>query len=155
MIAESTVGIDPHVTCAIGIASGGIKPARLMADYLKVPFHTVTARHNKSDAPFQQATGDVEVRLPDNLPRLLTGTVLLVDDIAGTGATFAAVTDALKDRLDRSAEVMTAALFRNRGCTQNPDRWAWTVDDWVTFPWENPHFGPTRPVPTLRRVRAR
>ncbi|MFG2844096.1 hypothetical protein ACGF12_13110 [Kitasatospora sp. NPDC048296] len=50
MIAESVVGTDPEVTCVIGIASGGTKPARLMADYLKVPFHAVTARHNKSDA---------------------------------------------------------------------------------------------------------
>ncbi|MFJ6381436.1 phosphoribosyltransferase [Kitasatospora sp. NPDC092039] len=155
LIAESVVGIDPDVTCVIGIASGGIKPARLMAAYLKVPFHTVTARHNTSNALFQQATGDVEVVLPDTLPECLSGTVLLVDDIAGTGATFAAVSDALNDRLDHSAEIMTAALFRNRGCVQNPDRWAWNVDDWVVFPWETPHHGLTRPVPTLKWVSAR
>ncbi|MEV7028297.1 hypothetical protein, partial [Kitasatospora sp. NPDC093558] len=54
LLAESVVGTDPAVSCVIGIASGGIEPARIMADYLKVPFHTVTARHNTSDAPFQQ-----------------------------------------------------------------------------------------------------
>ncbi|MFD5434738.1 phosphoribosyltransferase [Kitasatospora sp. NPDC127067] len=155
LIAESVVGIDPDVTCVIGIASGGTKPARLMADYLKVPFHTVTARHNKSDAPFQHATGDVAVRLSNCLPERLSGTVLLVDDIAGTGATFAGVTDALNDRLDDSAEIMTAALFRNRGCAQTPDRWAWTINDWVVFPWEDAHQGQTQPVPPLRQVSAR
>ncbi|MFG2913122.1 phosphoribosyltransferase [Kitasatospora sp. NPDC048298] len=154
MIAESVVGIDPDVSCVIGIASGGTKPARLVADYLKVRFHTVTAKHNKNNAPFQQATGDVEVALPDTLPEHLSGTVLLVDDIAGTGATFAAVADALNDRLDYSAEIMTAALFRNRGCPKKPDRWAWTVDDWVVFPWESPHHGPTQPVPALKQVSA-
>ncbi|WP_181970417.1 phosphoribosyltransferase [Kitasatospora xanthocidica] len=155
LIAESVVGIDPDVTCVIGIASGGIKPARLMADYLKVPLHTVTAKHNKSDAPFQQATGDVAVRLANSLPGRLSGTVLLVDDIAGTGATFTAVSNALNDRLDYSTEIMTAALFRNRGCTQTPDRWAWSVDDWVVFPWETPHSGQTQPVPALKWVSAR
>ncbi|WP_331745101.1 phosphoribosyltransferase [Kitasatospora sp. NBC_01300] len=155
MIAESVVGIDQDVSCVIGIASGGIKPARLMADYLKVPFHSVTAKHNKSDAPFQQATGKVEVLFADALPERFTGTVLLVDDIAGTGATFAAVADALSHRLDDDAEIMTAALFRNQGCMHKPDRWAWTVNDWVVFPWETPHHGQTHPVPTLRWVSAR
>ncbi|MFJ9846179.1 phosphoribosyltransferase family protein [Kitasatospora sp. NPDC101155] len=83
MIAQSVVGTDPEVTCVIGIASGGIKPASLMADYLKVPFHTVTARHNEGDAAWQQATGDVEVLLTDTFPERLAGMVLLVDDIAG------------------------------------------------------------------------
>ncbi|MFE5587320.1 phosphoribosyltransferase [Kitasatospora sp. NPDC056531] len=155
MLAESVVGTDPEVTCVIGIASGGIKPARLMADYLKVPFHAVTARHNKSDAPWQQATGDVEVLLTDPLPERLAGTVLLVDDIAGTGATFAAATDALRGRLDDGAAITPVALFRNRGCARKPDRWAWTVNDWVVFPWETPHHGQTQPVPALRRVSIR
>ncbi|MFF2081303.1 phosphoribosyltransferase [Kitasatospora sp. NPDC058162] len=155
MLAESVVGTEPEVTCVIGIASGGTSPARVMADYLKVPFHTVTARHNASDAAFQQATGTVEVLLPEALPGRFTGTVLLVDDITGTGATFAAVTDALRARFADGAAVMTAALFRNRGCPLNPDRWAWTVNDWVVFPWERPHHGLTQPVPALRRVNAR
>ncbi|MFD7902960.1 phosphoribosyltransferase [Kitasatospora sp. NPDC059747] len=155
LLAESVVGTDPAVGCVIGIASGGIEPARLMADYLKVPFHAVTARHNMSDALFQQATGDVRVLLSDTLPARFSGTVLLVDDIAGTGATFAAVTNALASRLDAAAAIMTAALFRNRGCPQNPDRWAWTVNDWVVFPWENPPQGQTQPVPALRRVNSR
>ncbi|MEU6974066.1 phosphoribosyltransferase [Kitasatospora aureofaciens] len=155
LLAESVIGTEPQVTCVVGIASGGTHPARVMADYLKVPCHTITARHNTSDAAFQQATGDVEVILPEELPGRFTGTVLLVDDIAGTGATFAAVTDALRGRLADHAAIMTAALFRNRGCLQNPDRWAWSVNDWVAFPWESPHDGLTQPVPALRRVNSR
>ncbi|MFF3071132.1 phosphoribosyltransferase [Kitasatospora sp. NPDC057904] len=155
LLAESVVGIEPAVGCVIGIASGGIEPARIMADYLKTPFHAVTARHNTSDALFQKATGDVRVLLPDTLPARFTGTVLLVDDIIGTGATFAAVTDALHHLLADNATIMTAALFRNRGCPQNPHRWAWTVNDWVVFPWEIQPQGQTQPVPALRRVNSR
>ncbi|MFF2955871.1 phosphoribosyltransferase [Kitasatospora sp. NPDC057965] len=155
LIAESVVGAEPEVSCVIGIASGGIEPARLMANYLKVPFHSVRAKHNKGDALWQQATGNVEVLVDGTLPDRFAGTVLLVDDIAGTGATFSAVTAALSRRLDGGSAIMSAALFRNRGCPQPPDRWAWTVDDWVVFPWETPHRGPTQPLPPLRRVRTR
>ncbi|MFJ3791538.1 phosphoribosyltransferase [Kitasatospora sp. NPDC090091] len=154
LIAESVLGSEPEVSCVIGIASGGIEPARPMADYLKAPFHSVTAKHNRCDAPWQQATGDVEVLVDDTLPDRFGGTVLLVDDIAGTGATFSAVTAALTGRLDDGAAIMSAALFRNRGCARPPDRWAWTVDDWVVFPWERPHHGLTQPLPPLRRVSA-
>ncbi|WP_327673401.1 phosphoribosyltransferase [Kitasatospora sp. NBC_00458] len=155
LIAESVVGTAPDVSCVIGIASGGIEPARLMADYLRVPLHFVTAKHNKGDTPWQQATSNVEVVVDSSLPECFVGTVLLVDDIAGTGATFSAVSEALNGRLDDDAAIMSAALFRNRGCTQPPDRWAWTVNDWVVFPWERPHHGSTQPLPPLRQVSAR
>jgi hypothetical protein len=58
-------------------------------------------------------------------------------------------------RLDDGAVIMSAALFRNRGCTQKPDRWAGTVNDWAVFPWERPHHGQTQPLPALRRVSVR
>ncbi|MCX4758660.1 phosphoribosyltransferase [Kitasatospora purpeofusca] len=152
LLAESTIGSTPAVTCVIGIASGGIRPATVVADYLQVPLHTVTARHNTSDAPWQQATGEVEVLLPERLPDRFEGRILLVDDIAGSGATFTAVTRALTGRLTDGAVVETLALCRNQGCTDAPARWIWTVDDWVVFPSEQAHAGDTRVLPPVRRV---
>ncbi|MGW2544043.1 phosphoribosyltransferase [Kitasatospora sp. NPDC001574] len=152
LLAESVVASTPAVTCVIAIAAGGVRPATVVADHLRVPLHAVTARHNTSDDPWQQATGEVHVLLPDRLPARFEGRVLLVDDIAGSGATFTAVTRALACRLTEGAVVETLALFRNQGCADPPGRWTWTVDDWVVFPWEQPHPGDTRALPPARRV---
>lgn len=152
LLAESTVGSEPPVTTVIGIANGGVKPAKVVADFLMVPLLLVSARHNTSDQPWQQATGRVTVTLPDDLPAPLTGRILLVDDIAGSGATFTAVAQALHGRLGVGAVLQSMALFRNAGCSEGPDRWVWDVDDWVRFPWEDEHPGDTRAVPVPRRV---
>ena len=155
LLAESTVGGEPAVTAVIGIANGGVKPATVAADFLKVPLYLASARHNTSDQPWQQATGQVSVILPDDLPTLFTGRVLLVDDIAGSGATFLAVAQAQHGRLGAGAVLQTVALCRNAGCTDGPDRWIWDVDDWVVFPWEAPHTAQVRAMPVPRRVMTR
>ncbi|MFJ8043814.1 phosphoribosyltransferase [Kitasatospora sp. NPDC096147] len=152
LLAESMVGFAPTVSAVIGIANGGIKPATVVADYLGIPLLTAIARHNTSDEPWQQATGQVTVSLPAGLPATLEGTVLLVDDIAGSGATFDAVTTALTPRLQPGSSVLRLALCRNAGCSNGPDRWVWNVDDWVVFPWEDPHDGDTRLMPAPRGV---
>ncbi|MFD0274682.1 phosphoribosyltransferase [Kitasatospora sp. NPDC127111] len=153
LLAESKVGSAPPVSAVIGIANGGLKPAAVIAEYLGVPLHTATARHNTSNEPWQQATGHVTVALPADLPAALDRTVLLVDDIAGSGATFNAVATALAPRLAVGSAVRTLALCRNIGCAEGPDRWIWDVDDWVVFPWETPHTGETRRLPAPREVR--
>ncbi|WP_181799491.1 phosphoribosyltransferase [Kitasatospora acidiphila] len=152
LIAESVVGCEPPVTAVVGIANGGTRPATVIADYLKVPLHLIIARHNPTDELWQQATGDVTVTLPGGLPRQFDGTVLLVDDIAGSGATFTAVSRAL---LGTGAVLKTAALCRNAGCAEGPDRWVWDVDDWVVFPWEATHSGETRQLPVPKEVATR
>src|SRR5690606_41801595 len=48
------------------------------------------------------------------------------------------VRSAIDPYLQPDAVVRTVALCRNAGATLNPDLWAWTVDDWVHFPWEPP-----------------
>jgi hypoxanthine phosphoribosyltransferase len=152
LLGESMVGHEPEVTAVIGIANGGLKPATVIANYLRVPLRVVTARHNTTNEPWQQATGNVTVTLPDTLPESFGGTVLLVDDIAGSGATFTAVTRALVTRLATGAVTLTMALCRNDGCTEGPDRWIWPVDDWVVFPWEKAHSGDTRQLPVPKQV---
>lgn len=126
----------------IGIANGGLAPARDIARQLLAPTYQVTARHNPTDAAYTQTTGIVTYDLgPLDLGlsgRQLAGAVLVVDDICGSGATFTTLLPALAQRLGHGAELHTVALCRNAGSSINPDLWVWTVDDWVAFPWERP-----------------
>jgi hypoxanthine phosphoribosyltransferase len=130
------------ISAVVGIANGGLAPASDIGGALAVPDYRLTARHNPTEAIYTEATGHVTVDLDPLAAALdgqpLTGTVLLVDDICGTGATFTAVLPALRVHLEPDAEVRTVALCRNAGSSVNPDLWVWTVDDWVRFPWEHP-----------------
>lgn len=141
----------------IGIAEGGAAPAQVMASALGVPALSVRARHNASSATYQQATGTVHLDL-DPLTRALngkrlTGRVLLVDDICGSGATLHRVTHDLAPLLSPSSQVLTATLCLNTGATTLPDYSVWTVSDWVVFPWEKPPAdGDTEPLPVPTEV---
>jgi hypoxanthine phosphoribosyltransferase len=130
------------IAATIGIANGGLAPARDIAQLLPVPTYQVTARHNPTDAAYTQATGIVTYDLgPLDTAlagRQLAGAVLIVDDICGSGATFTTLLPALAHRLGPVAALHTLALCRNAGSGINPDLWVWTVDDWVAFPWERP-----------------
>ncbi|BCY11048.1 hypothetical protein L3i22_061360 [Actinoplanes sp. L3-i22] len=128
-------------TVTIGIAGGGRIPAERIAKSAGRIAHTVRAQHNPTDELYQQATGSVTVDvtgLAEALnSRKLFGEILLVDDICGTGETFAAVTDALGPYLKADANIRTVALCRNIGSAYTPDLWLWDVADWVHFPWEH------------------
>ncbi|MFG3253263.1 phosphoribosyltransferase [Streptomyces sp. NPDC048172] len=126
----------------IGIASGGRHPAEKIADQLDVPLFHATARHNATDDLYVQATGRVEIHLPTDLPRLLSGRFVIVDDICGTGATLTALTDALTPRRAPGTRLEWATLCRNIGSPIAPHWWCWEVDEWTVFPWE--------PRPTMR-----
>ncbi|MCE0540744.1 phosphoribosyltransferase domain-containing protein [Kineosporia rhizophila] len=158
LLAAATAELHP--AAVVGIANGGMTPARDLAEHLRVPVHQVNARHNISNETHLQATGHVsydlaplettlsEPLLPSRDER--PGTVLVVDDICGTGATFTAVLPALLTRLRPHAgaglQARTVSLCRNVGATEGPDWWTWLVDDWVLFPWETPPATPS-PVP--------
>jgi uncharacterized protein len=128
------------ITATIGIANGGLAPARGISQLLHTPTYHVAAKHNPTDAIYTEATGAVSYDLAPLTSavtgRQLTGTVLLVDDICGTGATFTALQPDLTTYLGPDVTLRTVALCRNAGSTVDPDLWAWTVDDWVSFPWE-------------------
>jgi hypoxanthine phosphoribosyltransferase len=147
-------GTVDHV---IGIAEGGTAPAHVIASTLGVRARCVRARHNTTSATYQQATGTVYLDLAP-LTRVLngkrlTGRVLLVDDICGSGATLRRVQHDLATLLSPSAHVLTATLCLNIGATTLPDYSVWTVSDWVVFPWEKPPTdGGTEPLPVPKEV---
>lgn len=128
------------ITATIGIANGGLAPARGISELLHVPSFHVDAKHNPTDATYTEATGTVTYDLSPLTTRPATrslgGTVLVVDDICGTGATFATLLPELGVHLGPDVALRTVALCRNAGSVFGPDLWIWTVDDWVWFPWE-------------------
>lgn len=129
-------------SAVIGIANGGIVPARSLGNLLHLPIYRVSARHNPTDAIYTDASGDVTCDVAPMTKALagevLMGQVLLIDDIFGTGATVDALRPALAPLLGPDTRVRTVMLCRNAGATTDPDLWLWTVDDWVRFPWEQP-----------------
>ncbi|MFB9729684.1 phosphoribosyltransferase [Haloechinothrix salitolerans] len=145
-----------EVSAVIGIAHGGTTPARRIAARLGVQAHIIRASHNATDAPYSPATGTVTCDLSSwqpSTPTRLVGTVLVVDDICGTGATFTAVLDALRPRTEPDTRFLTCALCRNHGAPIPPDLYCWDVADWVIFPWEDiPAGHPTTSLPPVKQV---
>lgn len=144
LLADGISGSAPAGTAqpvVVGIGGGGREPAARLAGRLGVDALLVHARHNPTNASYTQATGDVHVDVADLVAglgdRRLSGQVLLVDDICGTGATLAAVVAALTPHLDRDAAVTGVALCRNTAAlTDLLNYWVFDVSDWVYFPWE-------------------
>lgn len=142
LLAEAAAQLGP--VTVIGIAHGGTTPANDIAAILDLPHHHVLARHNSTSAAYTPASGhvtcDITTLTDECGGQQLTGGVLLVDDICGTGATFTAINTALRPHLGSGATIRTAALCCNVGAIRDPDLWIWTVDDWVLFPWEAPEL---------------
>ncbi len=140
---------DGRVDAVVGVAQGGLPPARRVSELLGVPMFPIHARHNASSAAFVQASGIVECRSDGIAPGALHGRVLIVDDICGTGATLRAVTDELAPLAAPGTRILSATLCRNIGAEGKPDFHIWDVNDWVHFPWETPPDDqtPREPLP--------
>ncbi len=142
LLAGAILSNHQSVQHVIGIANGGVAPARMIASTLGVKARTVHARHNTGDATYQQATGKVTLDLAPLIRALngqrMKGRVLVVDDICGSGATLRRLQHDLAPLLSPSAQLLTAVLCLNTGATTLPDYSVWTVSDWVVFPWEKP-----------------
>lgn len=119
----------------IGVGRGGVRSARRIAARLALPVYTVHARANRTEAVRSAALASVEICEPELLELPALSTYLVVDDICGSGNTLAAVKEAIL-AADKATHVHTVTLCKNAGSAIDPDLWAWTVNDWVWFPWE-------------------
>lgn len=145
--ARMLADCEPVPDAVIGIARGGVPLARILGGCYRVPVLEIRATHNRSDDIYAQATGVVELAdasLPAGiLPSGLS--VLVADDICGTGATVRAVLPRIEARL-RPSRLRVAVLCRNAAASAWLDSWLWDTRDWVVFPWDTAPAGPTEPL---------
>ncbi len=122
-------GFKPDLV--IGIARGGLVPARVVCDFLlqkdlaaiKVEHWGIAATLGKAKIKFP-LQGDVKGKK-----------ILVVDDVADSGDTFSVVMDYLAQKAP--LEVKTAVLHYKTCSTCVPDYWAEKQDDWkwIIYPW--------------------
>ena len=147
MIADHEALYRPELI--VGVARGGVPLATLLAKRLAVDMLEVTACHNRSDAVYVQATGDVDITdLSETAQRVPPGLrVLVADDICGSGATLRSLIPALQQTL-MPISIRCAALCRNASAPPGAvDVWTWETRDWVVFPWNTPPGRATKPLP--------
>lgn len=143
--AASRFGSVDHV---VAIGRGGTEPAGSIAGKLGARLHTVWARHNPTSDLYTQATGRVWCTVSGIAAGSISGCILVVDDICGTGATLDAVTSSLTDLAATGARLHTATLCRNAAASHRPGLTVWDgLREWVVFPWE-----PRPPAGTTIRI---
>lgn len=144
VLAEQvTAGGMPQAV--VGIVRGGMIPAVWLAHRLGIrDVRTIEVTRTTGDGINAAKTLLPTVRNPASLGDLTDLDVLLVDDIAGSGATLAHTADLLRDL--GPARVRTAVLTVNRANWRqeaDPDRVidhiASLNDTWIVFPWEGQH----------------
>ena len=128
--ALRTTGYDPDVV--IGVARGGLIPARLLVDYLQKKYIcTLQMGHFIGEASL---TEDPVLIYPLPEVDLSDKKVLVVDDISDEGGTMKAVVDYLEGKV---GEIRTAVLvskadsrYHAHYCPKIMQEWRW-----VFFPW--------------------
>lgn len=122
-------GFKPDLV--IGIARGGLVPARIVCDFL---LHKDLAAIKVEHWGIAATLGKAEIKFP--LPVSISGMkVLVVDDVADTGDTYSVVMDYIKEK--NPAEVKSAVLHYKTCSTYMPDYWAEKQDEWkwIIYPW--------------------
>ena len=113
----------PHVDQVVGIATGGILPAALLAHQLGLPmslrYINYRAADNTPQRPEPQLLQEVP-SLPDE------AVILLVDDVSVSGQTMALARNMLKHH-----KVVTFALKGKADLVLFPD-----IQDCVNWPWK-------------------
>ncbi|MEM1942545.1 MAG: phosphoribosyltransferase [Candidatus Caldarchaeum sp.] len=119
------------VDTIVGVLRGGMVVANLLSDVLGVREVYVVGCKSYSDTERKDLKIYHDLELRD-----LTGrNILLVDDVADTGATLdAAVNMVLKPRQPEA--VRTATLLVKPWSRMRPDYVVESTDAWIVFPWE-------------------
>jgi hypothetical protein len=122
-------GYDPDIV--IGVARGGLVPARVVCDFLlKKDLACIKVEHWGIAATL----GTAKIKYP--LPIDITGKKLLVvDDVVDTGDTYAVLVEYLKEK--NPLEVRTAVLQYKTCSAFVPDYWGEKLDKWkwIIYPW--------------------
>ncbi|MGA5442393.1 phosphoribosyltransferase [Streptomyces griseoincarnatus] len=134
--------VDGMPETVVGIMRGGMIPAVMIAHQLGIrDVRTVEVTHTATDGVNAAKTSAPAYKNPASLGDLAARDVLLVDDIAGSGATL--------ERTRRMVEALGVRRLRTAVLTVNLANWAASeapkeridyvgeqTDTWVIFPWE-------------------
>lgn len=121
-------GFEPEMI--IGIARGGWIPARLIADF----FFIKSTANIKAEAYQMVGQTDVEAKITQNINTNIEGKrVLVVDDVADSGATLEAVLGQIQSL--NPSEVRTAMLYYKPHSKIVPDYYIHETSAWVLFSW--------------------
>src|SRR5659263_687086 len=124
-------GYEPDII--LGIARGGLVPARKVCDLLlKNDLISITTQH------WGIATNLGKARIRFSLPQeadISGKRVLVVDDVADTGDSILIIMDYLKER--NPLEIRTAVLHYKSCSTIIPDYYGEKLEEWnwIIYPW--------------------
>ncbi len=125
-------GYEPEIV--IGLARGGLVPARLIADYLNIKdLYAVKTEHWGLTA-----TPDGKAKLAQGLQISIDGKkVLVVDDITDTGQSLKLAVDHIREH--KPSEIRSATLLHITHSKYVPDYYSDEVPEdkwtWFIFPW--------------------
>ncbi len=125
-------GYEPEIV--IGLARGGLVPARLIADYLNIKdLYAVKTEHWGLTA-----TPDGKARLAQGLQVSIEDKkVLVVDDITDTGQSLKLAVDHIREH--KPSEIKSATLLHITHSKYVPDYYSEEVPEdkwtWFIFPW--------------------
>ena len=114
----------------IGVARGGLIPARIIADLLDIP--TIGSVGVAFYKDVERRMKNPIITQPLNVT-IASKRVLIVDDIVDTGESLALVASEVKGKPE---ELRTATLYRKPSTRFTPDYSGRETDSWVIFPWE-------------------
>jgi uncharacterized protein len=115
----------------VGIAKGGIIPARILTDLLENPELSYIQLEFYTD--INQTLQ--EPALKQTLTVQVTGKkVLIVDDIADSGKSLKLAKTYLKQQ--GALEIKTAVLYKKPQSITTPDFCEKSTNNWIVFPWE-------------------
>jgi len=134
-LAASIKGEGKKVDLVVGIARGGIPPAMVVADRLRVPIDFINV---KSYTGVQQR-GRVKI-ISTLFEDASMKDVLVVDDLVDQGETMETILAFLEEKYHPN-RIMTGALFIKPWSKFRPDYFVDTTDAWIVFPWEHGEFG--------------
>lgn len=129
--AEKILKTSYQPNIIVGVARGGIVPARILTDLLEV-----------SEIATIQIEFYVDIAQPSLQPTLKQGLTtsiknkkaLLVDDISDTGQSLKLAKSYLLEQ--GAKEVKIATLYAKTSTATKPDYAEKTTDRWIVFPWE-------------------
>lgn len=120
----------------IGLTRGGLLPAVLMSNLLKLPMIGVEYSSKDGNGEARNHSNDITYISKHIYPEKLIRKVLVVDDIADTGLT---LFELIQELQELNFEVTTCSIFYKETSIVKPDYYnSFLKHDagWVIFPWE-------------------